>query len=103
MPLYHNAGMKRIPAGRIGEPPSLGLSSSLSQAGFKLGRLQTGTPARLDGRTIDFSKLWKQVGDDVPTPFSFLNQEVDNAVSDINTYGRALQCYHPAFGIFIMR
>ena len=73
--------MKTFPAGRINEEPSIGLSASLKSAGFKLGRLQTGTPARLDGKTINFANLPKQVGDQVPSPFSFLNREVDNAVS----------------------
>lgn len=73
--------MKRFPAGRIGEAPSVGLSASLKSAGFKLGRLQTGTPARLDGKTIDFSNMLRQDGDSIPSPFSFLNREVDNAVS----------------------
>jgi len=76
----HSLGMKRFPAGRLGDPSSIGLSASLSAAGFKLGRLQTGTPARLDGKTIDFSEMIKQEGDVVPTPFSFMNREVDNAV-----------------------
>ncbi len=59
-------------AGRIGEPPSLGLSASLSRHGFALGRLKTGTPPRLDGRTIDWSGLEVQHGDDPPEPFSAL-------------------------------
>lgn len=73
--------MKRFPAGRLGDAPSIGLSASLNSAGFKLGRLQTGTPARLDRNTIDFRGMEKQVGDASPTPFSFLNDVVDNAVS----------------------
>lgn len=73
-------GLKRFPAGRIGEAPSIGLSASLNAAGFKLGRLQTGTPARLDGKTINFSNLLRQDGDAVPAPFSFLHREVQNAV-----------------------
>lgn len=74
------SGMKRFPAGRMSEAPSVGLSASLRRAGFKLGRLQTGTPARLDANTIDFSELPKAVGDAKPRPFSFSNLEVDNAV-----------------------
>ena len=74
-------GMKRFPAGRLGDGPSTGLSASLKNAGFKLGRLQTGTPARLDGKTIDFSGMERQDGDLTPAPFSFLNNSVDNAVS----------------------
>ena len=72
--------MKRFPAGRLGDDPSIGLSASLNKAGFKLGRLQTGTPARLDRNTIDFTGMEKQVGDEIPVPFSFLNDAVDNAV-----------------------
>jgi tRNA uridine 5-carboxymethylaminomethyl modification enzyme len=73
--------MKRFPAGRLGDRPSTGLSASLKNAGFKLGRLQTGTPARLDGKTINFSGMQRQDGDSIPAPFSFLNTSVDNAVS----------------------
>lgn len=64
----------------MNEAPSTGLSSSLRLAGFKLGRLQTGTPARLDSKTIDFSGMVRQNGDVSPSPFSFLNTRVDNAV-----------------------
>ena len=73
-------GMKRFPAGRLGDKPSTGLSASLKNAGFKLGRLQTGTPARLDGKTINFSGMKRQDGDLIPAPFSFMNSSVDNAV-----------------------
>ena len=73
-------GPRRIPAGRLGEAPSVGLSATLTKAGFALGRLQTGTPARLDARSIDFSKMIKLKGDDEPVPFSYLNRYVDNAV-----------------------
>jgi tRNA uridine 5-carboxymethylaminomethyl modification enzyme len=78
--------MKRFPAGRLGDDPSIGLSASLNNAGFKLGRLQTGTPARLDRNTINFTDLEKQVGDVVPTPFSFLHDTVDNAVRSFLTH-----------------
>jgi tRNA uridine 5-carboxymethylaminomethyl modification enzyme len=61
-------GLNHYPSGRAGEFPSLGLSDSLSEIGFELGRLKTGTPARLNGRTIDFFKTKKQPGDD-PAPF----------------------------------
>ena len=74
------AGPKRIPAGRLGEAPSVGLSATLDRAGFALRRLQTGTPARLDARTVDFSKMVKLEGDEKPVPFSYLNRTVDNAV-----------------------
>ncbi|KAH9475256.1 tRNA uridine 5-carboxymethylaminomethyl modification enzyme MnmG [Psilocybe cubensis] len=79
-------GMKRFPAGRLGDAPSIGLSASLNSAGFKLGRLQTGTPARLDRNTIDFRGMEQQVGDVSPTPFSFLNDAVDNAANQIACY-----------------
>lgn len=69
-------GEKRIPAGRVGEEPSLGLSKTLETAGFKLARLKTGTPARLDGRTIDWGSLTEQPGDNPPTPFSFMNDAI---------------------------
>lgn len=72
--------MKRFPAGRLNEAPAIGLSASLRAAGFQLGRLQTGTPARLEKSTIDFSRLAKQEGDNSPRPFSFLNHQVDNEV-----------------------
>ena len=73
--------MQRWPAGRINEAPSIGLSASLNAAGFKLGRLQTGTPARLAKDSIDFSKLEIQKGDVNPVPFSFMNDRVANEVS----------------------
>lgn len=76
-------GMKRFPAGRINEAPAIGLSASLRAAGFQLGRLQTGTPARLDKNTIDFSRLGNQKGDNPPHPFSFLNHKVDNEVRSL--------------------
>ncbi|KAJ3848341.1 mitochondrial translation optimization protein [Lentinula lateritia] len=76
-------GLQRFPAGRINEAPSLGLSASLNVAGFKLRRLQTGTPARLDGKTINFANLDRQDGDASPSPFSFLNSTVDNAANQI--------------------
>ncbi|CEP62975.1 tRNA modification protein MTO1 LALA0_S06e08174g [Lachancea lanzarotensis] len=69
-------GLKSFPAGRMGEDPTYGISSTLREAGFQLGRLKTGTPARLDGRTIDFTHLEKQYGDDPPHPMSFLNNAV---------------------------
>ena len=80
--------MKRFPAGRMNEAPSVGLSASLNAAGFKLGRLQTGTPARLAMDTIDFSQMEVQKGDEDPLPFSFMNDRVANAVH--HTYQRAI-------------
>lgn len=69
-------GETKIPAGRIGDDPANGLSVTLERAGFELGRLKTGTPARLDGKTINWSVLEEQPGDDVPVPFSFLTTEI---------------------------
>jgi len=69
-------GNKMIPAGRVGEAPSLGLSDTLERHGFKLRRLKTGTPARLDGSTIDWSKVEWQEADSEPVPFSFLTSKV---------------------------
>ncbi len=69
-------GDKKIPAGRVGDPPALGLSKQLSDAGLQLGRLKTGTPARLDGKTITWNILEEQQGDNPPVPFSFLNDTI---------------------------
>jgi tRNA uridine 5-carboxymethylaminomethyl modification enzyme len=69
-------GEKNWPAGRVGEAPALGLSKSFERAGFTLGRLKTGTPARLDGTTIDWSAVEMQPGDDPPEPFSVLTGKI---------------------------
>ena len=69
-------GEERHPAGRVGEAPCLGLSQTLDKAGFALGRLKTGTPPRLDGRTIDWKNLVEQTGDAVPIPFSFMTKAI---------------------------
>jgi len=69
-------GERKIPAGRVGEAPSLGLSQTLYGLGLQMGRLKTGTPPRLDGRTIDFASLTVQPGDDPPVPFSFLTERI---------------------------
>ena len=69
-------GEKTWPAGRVGEAPALGLSQSLEAIGFRLGRLKTGTPPRLDGTTIDWSAVEMQPGDDPPEPFSVLTQTI---------------------------
>ncbi|WP_434054586.1 tRNA uridine-5-carboxymethylaminomethyl(34) synthesis enzyme MnmG [Roseibium sp.] len=70
-------GDKKIPAGRSGEAPAMGLSVSLEEIGFELGRLKTGTPARLDGRTIHWDRLDEQPGDDDPVPFSTLTDKIE--------------------------
>ena len=69
-------GLDVFPSGRMGEAATFGLSKSLRDAGFELGRLKTGTPPRLDRKTIDFSKLEIQSGEDPPVPFSYLNNTV---------------------------
>ncbi|KAL8868443.1 MAG: hypothetical protein Q9174_004988, partial [Haloplaca sp. 1 TL-2023] len=69
-------GMDVFSSGRMGEAATFGLSTSLREAGFQLGRLKTGTPPRLDKKTINFSKLEPQPGEDRPVPFSYLNDRV---------------------------
>jgi len=69
-------GDVRTPAGRHGEAPAIGLSDRLYASGFAMGRLKTGTPARLDGTTIDWALLDKQYADNEPSPFSFLTQSI---------------------------
>ena len=71
-------GERQIPAGRVGEAPSIGLSAMLERVGFALGRLKTGTPPRLDGRTIDWAALEMQPGDEPPEPFSALTARIEN-------------------------
>lgn len=67
-------GKTKIEGGRAAEPPVMGLSKQLQDAGFNVGRLKTGTPPRADGRTIDFSKMIEQAGDEEKNCFSFLNE-----------------------------
>jgi tRNA uridine 5-carboxymethylaminomethyl modification enzyme len=71
-------GERQIPAGRVGEAPAMGLSSTLQRLGFALGRLKTGTPPRLDGRTINWAAVEMQPGDDPPEPFSVLTDAISN-------------------------
>ena len=73
--LIHMGDVK-IPAGRVGDPPARKLSSRLAALGIALGRLKTGTPARLDGRTIRWDALERQPGDDPPEPFSYLTDRI---------------------------
>ncbi|KAI9287883.1 glucose-inhibited division protein A subfamily [Umbelopsis sp. AD052] len=79
-------GLKVWPAGRIDENPSVGLSNSLKVAGFQLARLKTGTPPRLDGKTIDYSDLQVQNGDNPPTPFSYLHDSVPYANEQVQCH-----------------
>jgi len=71
-------GLEHFEAGRMGDFPSIGLSLCLKELGFEIGRLKTGTCPRLDGRTIDFSKLEPQESDNPPKPFSFLTKKIKN-------------------------
>jgi tRNA uridine 5-carboxymethylaminomethyl modification enzyme len=71
-----HVGLCSYPGGRAGEPASLGLSDQLRSIGLRVGRLKTGTPARLDRATIDFSGLEAQPGDDPPRPFSFATEAI---------------------------
>lgn len=71
-------GEQKIPAGRIGEKPAIGLSDRLYALNLKMGRLKTGTPPRLDGTTIDWNRLTPQEGDSPPVPFSALTDKITN-------------------------
>lgn len=89
-------GKKQTDGGRLAEPASRGLSDSLEKRGFKMGRMKTGTPARIDGRTIDFEKLIEQKGDEGGGYFSYLNYDKPVAVQ--------LSCYiaHTDAGVHSM-
>ena len=71
-------GSRKIPAGRVGESPSLGLSDTLERLDLSLARLKTGTPARLDGKTIDWQSVGRQGADEEPVPFSFMTESITN-------------------------
>ncbi|TPK71843.1 tRNA uridine-5-carboxymethylaminomethyl(34) synthesis enzyme MnmG [Mesorhizobium sp. B2-4-15] len=75
-------GEKKIVAGRMNEQASLGLSATMSRAGFQLGRLKTGTPPRLDGRTIDWASLESQAADEDPVPFSLMTDRIETPQID---------------------
>lgn len=77
-------GEQKTSAGRVGEAPSIKLSDSLHKIGFAMGRLKTGTPARLNGKTIDWSACTPQPGDNPPRPFSFLTERV--TISQISCF-----------------
>ncbi|MEZ5667981.1 MAG: tRNA uridine-5-carboxymethylaminomethyl(34) synthesis enzyme MnmG [Alphaproteobacteria bacterium] len=72
-----HVGTEQTPAGRFGEAPSLGLAATLARLALPLGRLKTGTPPRLDGRTVDWAALAMQPGDDPPVPFSTLTARIE--------------------------
>lgn len=71
-----HCGDKKTPAGRVGEAPSIGLANTLKRLDLPMGRLKTGTPARLDGRSIDWRGLTPQPGDNPPTPFSTMTDKI---------------------------
>ena len=73
-----HVGHTQAPGGRVGDTAVTGFSEGLSAAGLRLGRLKTGTPARLDGRTIDWSRVEMQEGDETPVPFSILTDRIEN-------------------------
>ncbi|KNC84113.1 hypothetical protein SARC_03657 [Sphaeroforma arctica JP610] len=81
-----NIGEKSYEAGRLGDAPAIGLATCLYDLRFNMGRLRTGTPPRLDGKTIDFSGLEAQPGDDEPIPFSYLNDTVTHANNQVQCY-----------------
>ena len=91
-------GDVQIPAGRIGEAPSVPLAERLYALGLVMGRLKTGTPARLDGRTIGWDRLEMQAGDDPPVPFSFLTKRNHHPADRMrgDAYQRADARDHPA-------
>jgi tRNA uridine 5-carboxymethylaminomethyl modification enzyme len=86
-------GERQIPAGRVNEAPSMGLSKTLERFGFELGRLKTGTPPRLDGRSIDWGAVEAQKGDDPPVPFSFMNSRISTPQIDCHITSTTLKTH----------
>ena len=80
-----HVGKVKMQGGRMGEAPAFGISEQLAEHGFEVGRMKTGTPARLDGRSIDFTKLVEQPGDNEARKFSYLDYEID--------YSKHRSCY----------
>ncbi|OAL51034.1 GIDA-domain-containing protein [Pyrenochaeta sp. DS3sAY3a] len=87
-------GLEAYPSGRMGEAATFGLSKSLRDAGFTLGRLKTGTPPRLEGKTIDYNILEAQEGDNPPMPFSYLNEHVQVEDQLLNYETRTNEATH---------
>jgi tRNA uridine 5-carboxymethylaminomethyl modification enzyme len=87
-------GLEAYPSGRMGEAATFGLSKSLKEAGFTLGRLKTGTPPRLDKKTINYGVLEAQEGDNPPTPFSYLNERVQVENQLLNYETRTNEAMH---------
>ncbi|KAF2474240.1 glucose-inhibited division protein A subfamily [Lindgomyces ingoldianus] len=87
-------GLEAYPSGRMGEAATFGLSKSLREAGFTLGRLKTGTPPRLDKKSINFSVLEAQEGDNPPMPFSYLNSRVQVDTQLLNHETRTNESTH---------
>jgi tRNA uridine 5-carboxymethylaminomethyl modification enzyme len=87
-------GLEAYPSGRMGEAATFGLSKSLRDAGFTLGRLKTGTPPRLDGKSINFKVLDAQEGDQPPMPFSYLNERVQVEHQLVNHETRTNEATH---------
>ncbi len=82
-----HVGLNHTPGGRMGDAAST-LSESLARLGFELGRFKTGTPCRINGRTVDFSRTTRQDGDTPPPPFSFLPERINPTPNDIFTLNR---------------